>query len=385
VREVTVARQPLISATLCVAALVLSSASTIRARQATLPAAIPDTEFWRLAEDLSEPDAPTVANYVLSSDVAIPVVARELAERVTPGGVYLGIGHEENYSYISAARPRIAFIANAGRGTLHLHLMYKALFELAADRAELISLLFTKPRPDGLTAASSASDLMNAYWNVATSPEVVYRKNLQAIQHLLTSTRQFSLTAQDLTGIEHAYFQFYWHGPSINGGSPGTALSARNPMFAELMTVRDAAGGERSYLSTEERFRVVKELHTRNLIVPLVGHLAGPKTLRAIGEFLRIRSAAVSAFYVSGVEATLSQRGLRASYCTNLASLPIDESSMFIRPVRIASAITVPAIRGTRRDSGGGLAVVGAPGIQVSTRPDSLSVTPIGDELKTCK
>jgi hypothetical protein len=380
-----VARLPFTWATLCVAALVLSSASTTRARQAALPAAIPDAEFWRLAEDLSEPDAPTVANYVLSSDVAVPIVAREAAERVKPGGVYLGIGHEENYSYISATRPRIAFITNAGRGTLHLHLMYKALFELAADRAELISLLFTKPRPDGLTAASTASDLMNAYWNIRTSPEVVYRKNLQAIQGVLTSTHRLPLTAQDLAGIEHAYFQFYWHGPSINGGSPGTAPSARNLMFAELMAVRDAAGGERSYLSTEERFTVVKELHTRNLIVPLVGDLAGLKTLRAIGEFLRTRSAAVSGLYVAGIEATLTQRGLRASYCANLATLPIDESSMFIRPGRIANAITVQGIRGTRRDSGGGLAVAGAPSIQVSARPDSPSVTPIRDELKMCK
>jgi hypothetical protein len=65
----------------------------------------------------------------------------ELTRRVAPGGVYLGVGPEQNFTYIAAMRPRVAFILDLRRGNADLHLMYKALFELAADRADFVSRL----------------------------------------------------------------------------------------------------------------------------------------------------------------------------------------------------------------------------------------------------
>ena len=40
--------------------------------------------------------------------------------------------------------------------------MYKALFELASDRVEFVSMLFSKPRPRGVGADSTVSDLFAA-------------------------------------------------------------------------------------------------------------------------------------------------------------------------------------------------------------------------------
>ena len=77
----------------------------------------------------------------------------DLVARTKPGGVYLGVGPEQNYTYMVAVRPRLAIIFDIRRGNLDLQLMYKALFELAKDRAEFISLLFSKPRPAGLGPA----------------------------------------------------------------------------------------------------------------------------------------------------------------------------------------------------------------------------------------
>ena len=68
-----------------------------------------------------------------------------------PGGVYLGVGPEQNFTYIAALKPKMVFITDIRRGNLHMHLMYKALFEMSADRAEFVSRLFTKQRPAGLT------------------------------------------------------------------------------------------------------------------------------------------------------------------------------------------------------------------------------------------
>ncbi len=76
----------------------------------------------------------------------------------------------------------MVFITDIRRGNLHTQLMYKALFEMSADRADFVSRLFSKPRPEGLTAETSASQLMQAYWNVTTSPQAVYDQNLKAIR-----------------------------------------------------------------------------------------------------------------------------------------------------------------------------------------------------------
>ena len=69
--------------------------------------------------------------------------------------MYLGVGPEQNFTYITAVRPRMAFILDIRRGNLQEHLLYKALFELSADRAEFLSRLFSRPRAAGLTTDST--------------------------------------------------------------------------------------------------------------------------------------------------------------------------------------------------------------------------------------
>jgi hypothetical protein len=97
------------------------------------------------------------------------------------------------------------------------------------------------------------------------------------------------------------------------------------------MTATDAAGVSRSFLSSEETFKVLKDLHEKNLIVPAVGDFGGPKALRAVGKYIREHGATVTAFYLSNVEQYLRQDGKWNLFCGNVASMPLDESSTFIR------------------------------------------------------
>jgi hypothetical protein len=99
------------------------------------------------------------------------------------------------------------------------------------------------------------------------------------------------------------------------------------------MAVTDrASGAERGYLSSEETFAAIKTMERKNLIVPVVGDFAGPKALRALGTYLREHGAVVSAFYVSNVEMYLRRNGVWPAFCANVATLPVDASSVFIRP-----------------------------------------------------
>ena len=237
-------------------------------------------------------------------------------------------------TYIAAVRPRIAFITDVRRGNLRLHLLYKALFELSADRAEFVSRLFTKPRPAGLGATSSAMDIMNAYWVTDTSPREAFDANVRAVQQHLTSTRSLPLSQQDLDAIADIYMEFYWHGPSITYSSSSNSGAGRGGSMAnyyQLMVATDAKGSVRSYLATEDAFAFVKHLESRNLVVPVVGDFGGPRALRAVGDFVRGNDATVSMFYLSNVEQYLRQAGTHLTFCANVASMPLEPASTYVR------------------------------------------------------
>jgi hypothetical protein len=219
---------------------------------------------------------------------------------------------------------------------LNLHLLYKALFELSPDRATFVSRLFSKPRPDGLTSASSAADIFRAFWDVETD-EALYEDNLAAVRRLLTTTRKLPLSKEDLRGIESVYHAFYWYGPVIQYSTSMGGGAGNFPTYAQLMTATDADGVARGYLASEEQFAVLRDLHSRNLIVPIVGDFAGPKAIRSVGRYLRERETTVAAFYLSNVEQYLGRDNRWDFFCANAAALPLDANSTFIRSIRDGS------------------------------------------------
>jgi hypothetical protein len=307
-----------------------------------LPSQMSGAEFWSLSNDLSEPNGSFQSDNLASNELVFAQLVPELVARTKPGGVYLGVGPEQNFTYIAAIRPRIAFITDIRRGNLHMQLMYKALFELSADRAEFVSRLFTKPRPAGLTSSATVTQLMTAYWDVPSSNEAAYNANLQGIQQHLTKTRAIPLSSEDLDGIGRVYRTFYWYGPSItyaaNASLTAPAGGIRGITYWDLMTQGDTDGKGLSYLGSEERFQVLKDLESRNLVIPVVGNFAGPKALRGVGAYLKARGATVTAFYLSNVEGYLRRDGTWPAFCANVATMPLDVASLFIRP---SGALTV--------------------------------------------
>jgi len=318
-------------------------AAQTAARPDTLPARLTDRQFWNLITTISEPNGYFRSENLVSNEHTFEYVIPALVRAVRPGGVYLGVAPDQNFTYIVATAPKMAFIIDIRRGNLLQHLMYKAVIELSTDRADFISRLFSKKRPAGLGAASSVWDLFNAFDKVETSPDL-YQTNLAAIEDRLVKTHGFKLSAEDLEQLEWIYWQFFWEGPGLRytvsgGGGPGgfgrfggRAMS-NFPSFEELMMQTDFNGRSRSYLASEEGFAFLKGFEERNLLVPIVGNFAGPKALRAIGRYLRDHGATVSAFYVSNVEQYLFQDAIFADFYRNVATLPVTERSTFIRSV----------------------------------------------------
>ena len=313
----------------------------------TLPDKLSDAEYWALIEQLSEPGGNFRSDNLVSNEIYMQSIIPELLTVTKPGRVYLGVGPEQNFTYISALKPRMVFIIDIRRGNLHTQLMYKALFEMSKDRADFVSKLFSKKRPDGLTTKSSAQEIFSALVGLDTT-ETIYKDNLAAIQAHLVKAHEFPLSKDDLAGIEYVYYNFYWFGPSLTYSSSSNGAGGRGGFvnYQSLMVADDGAGASRSYLANEENFQFMKALQSKNLLVPVVGDFAGPKAIRNVGQYVRERGGLIQAFYLSNVEQYLAQESKWQTFCTNFATLPLDDSSTFIYSQSGA---------GSGRGGGGGL------------------------------
>ena len=313
--------------------------NAVRAGALSLPDKLTDREYWNLVTDLSEPDGEFRSDNLLSNEIYLQHVIPDLVRSSKLNRVYLGVGPEQNFTYIAALKPRMVFIVDIRRGNLQLHLMYKALFELSSDRADFVSRLFSRPRPEGLGAKSTADEIFAAVHKAAPekaeSGALLFRQNFKVLQDHLTRTRHLPLSPENLKGIEYVYGTFSLEGPGLHYWSTGGRGGGRNaPTYWDLMVADDGRGQHRSFLANDENFMVLKELHQKNLLVPVVGNFAGPKALRAVARYLKDREATVSAFYLSNVEQYLQREGTWYTFCANVATLPLDASSTFIRSVR---------------------------------------------------
>lgn len=315
---------------LVLAACLVSAPVHFAAPAAGIPERLSNREFWRVSAEFSEPAGFFNSDNLVSNEDTFQYVIPELTRTVAPGGVYVGVGPDQNFTYIAALNPAVAFIPDLRRGNLHVHLTYKALFALSADRREFLSRLFARATPAGLAATATAQDLMVAF-TAAAPDQRLYDANLRAVLEYLARHRGAALDETDKAGVEFVMSSFFVAGPDVTFVSNGGFRRSRYPSYAALQTATDLDGVERAYLSTEARFQRVKSLQARNLVIPVVGNFAGLKALPAIGAWVREQGGVVTAFYTSNVEQYLFQEGAWDRFRRNVASMPTDATSTFIR------------------------------------------------------
>jgi hypothetical protein len=313
---------------LFVAGILLVAAPMQRSAE-KLPTSFSDREFWRMVEEFSEPGGTFRYENFISNERSIQYVIPDLKKNTKPGGVYLGVAPEQNFTYIAAIQPKIAFIIDIRRQNMLVHLLYKALFELSPSRADFVARLFSRKRPAGLDEKSTAVELFAAFDRVPGDDALLAGENFKSIKNVLTQ-HGYALSEDDLSTIEKVYDVFHRGGPNMNYGFASPAPNSLTPSYVVMMTSKDLDGRNWSYLATEDNFRYVKEMQRKNLIVPLVGDFAGPRVVRNVGRYAKEHEAIVSAFYVSNVERYLAGPQWNAFY-SNVATLPVDASSVFIR------------------------------------------------------
>jgi hypothetical protein len=328
-------------------ALVAMSAVACRASAQRMPARLADSTFWRLMNEYSEPWGTFRSENFVSNETALQWVIPKLVRRVPPGGVYIGVAPDQNFTLITALRPSIAFIVDIRHQNAVEHLMYKALIELSKDRADFLARLFARAPLQGVDTSASAAQLFEA---LAKQPpdSARYRDNLRAIRAHLSGHHRYALSDSEHVALGCVYGAFFTQGPDLtygygsecrnpgpygymSGGVTGRG-GFRGPTYRAMMTETDSVGVNWSYLGSEQAYRALKDMHERNLIVPLTGDFAGPKALRAVGQWARAHRAKVATFYVSNVEQYLFEQGDDARrFFENVATLPVDSTSIFVR------------------------------------------------------
>ncbi|MEO8563734.1 MAG: hypothetical protein ABI601_16775 [bacterium] len=343
---------------LFVGAMAVASARGTNAGAQGVPARLADSTFWRLMTDYSEPWGTFRSENLVSNETSLQWVIPELTRRVPNGGVYMGVAPDQNFTFVTALKPAIAFIVDIRHQNAVQHLMYKALLETSSNRADFLAKLFARAPLAGVDSTSSAEQLFVA---LAKQPadSARYRTNLAAITARLVGTHRFALSDSERVSLGCVYGAFFTQGPDLTygyssecrnpgpygyggyggyGGGGGGFGGGRGgggfrmPTYQDMMTETDSAGVNWSYLGSEKAFRALKLMEERNLIVPLTGNFAGEKAVRAVGTWAREHGAKVTTFYVSNVEQYLFQQGDEAKrFYENVATLPIDETSMFVR------------------------------------------------------
>jgi hypothetical protein len=288
----------------------------------TLPAELSDATYWKMISDFSEPDGPFMYQVVTSNETAYQMVLPELTKSIAPAGGYFGVGPEQNFTYIAALRPKIAFIIDVRRDMMLEHLMYKAVFEMSKERADFVGNLFSRKRPAELTEGSSVEAIFKAYASIKADTELA-EHHLADILARLKTAHKFALSENDEKRIRAIYMLFF------REGVVSFFSSIESPGYTYLMTATDLNGKNWSFLASNENYDRVRAMQEKNLIVPLVGDFAGPKAIRMAGQYLRDHGAVVKVFYTSNVEDYIQH--VWSDFTRNVASLPLDEASVFVR------------------------------------------------------
>jgi hypothetical protein len=299
----------------------------------TQPDKLSAAEFSGLIRDISESGGYFLSDNFTSNETSYLYVIDKLRQLGATGGAYIGVGPEQNFTYIAKIRPRIAFVIDIRRQAVIQHLMYKAIFHLSPTRPEFLARLLSRPLPKEKAPSADAplNDLLTYFGQTAADGKA-YDANLAAIRKAIQDEFQFPLSADDQKSLEYVYKSFRDDGLNISFRLDG-AWSMTFPTFREILAETDLSGRQGNFLATTDDYNYVRGMHEKNLIIPVVGDFGGKKALAAMGDYLRKNNFTVSAFYTSNVEQYLFDNGAFVAFANNVRKLPINDKSYFIRAI----------------------------------------------------
>ena len=270
---------------------------------------------------------------LISNERSYLHVVPALRDSGLAGGAYIGVGPDQNFSYIAQVKPAIAFIVDLRRDNLLLQLLFKALFSIADTRADYLGLLFGRPAPVSPVEWRTADlDKLVTYVEGTRLDDGAITKLRERVNEKI-KTFGVPLSDADFATIDRFHRRFVTAGLPLKFQTTGRAPQSYYPTYRDLLLETDRQGRRWNFLGSEDDFQFVRSLERRDLVIPVVGDLAGPSALAAIGRLMTSRGDRLSAYYVSNVEFYLFADGMFPRFVENLERLPRTSRSLIIRSV----------------------------------------------------
>ena len=291
--------------------------------------ALSDSEWGALVLSLSEEGGYFDTDNLISNERSYLHVLAPL--RRMEGGAYIGVGPDQSFSYLAAARPAVAFLIDIRRDNLLQHLLFRSLFALSSNRAEYLALLHGRALPEDPRAwdERALEAILDRVDSLPIDPTAV-TETREAVAALLRAL-PLPLSDDDFATIERFHQEFVAQGTGLRFRTFGRAPQPYYPNYRQLLLETDTRGRQGSFLAGEEDFRWLKDLQARNLVVPVVGDLAGSHAVRSVADWLGDRDVKVSEYYTSNVEDYLWRGGSYPAFAANVRSLPWAADGVIIR------------------------------------------------------
>jgi hypothetical protein len=246
----------------------------------------PDGFAARVAA-LSEPGGFFDTDNLISNERSYLHVVPALQRQDLSGGAYIGVGPDQNFSYIAQVRPAVAFIIDLRRDNLLLHLLFKAIFAVSETRVDYLSHLVGRAPPAPLEAWRTASlERIVAHVEGPRLAEADFA-DLRARIDARIKSFGVPLTGEDFETIGRFHRRFASAGVSLKFQTIGRQPQSYYPSYRDLLLETDREGRRWSFLAAEADFQFLRSLQQRDLVVPVVGDLAGPSALASIGRLMR--------------------------------------------------------------------------------------------------
>lgn len=295
------------------------------AQPASSPTPLTENEWGTLVQTISEEDGKFPSDNYVSNETSFLHVTQAL-EKLN-GGAYIGVGPEQNFTYLAMIEPELAFVIDIRRDNMILHLLYKVLFESCATRAEFLAQLTSRPTPS-LPPDASIKQITEALRNAPLDATMEKQRAQQVVER--TKNLGIKLSREDQKHLRESLAAFGKKGMEIHYTMEGSAR--KYPSLGELLAMRDDAGTQHSFMATEELYQKVRKMQRENRVIPVVGDLAGEGAMPKIAGELKKRNLSLRVLYASNVEQYLfSPAKTWSHWIKNVRAMPWAEDGVILR------------------------------------------------------
>jgi hypothetical protein len=289
-----------------------------------------DEALGQLIQAASEDTGEFPSDNYVSNETSYLQVAEALMDETLRGRAYVGVGPEQNLTYLALTRPAMAYIVDIRRQNMLEHMVLRGAMERAPTREEFLLGLTSRRLPDG-EARAPAGDALEAILDrvAALEPRPELAKEGTEAAVALMARLGVPLLGGDRAALEEVVQAFSTKGVDLAYSMERS--KRRYPKLRELLAARDLAGAQRGFLATEESYAAVRTLLRENRVVPVVGDFCGDRALKTVARDVAARGLSLGAFYSSNVEQYLFKAKCYDRFVANVRAFPVDDASLFVR------------------------------------------------------